>query len=362
MPKAGSTALQAGLANARDRLARQGILYPRGPFISRTHNFLIAGIEERKRQLPRLLRNAYRDRMGDIEPAFRAWMADLRSSIASRRPDTMVLSSEWLFRLRGDSRFDRLSEVLRGFGDSIEVVAYVRRPSDQYLSAAQQILKGSHVIKPVAPIRYRAALEGFARIADRMHVVKYDRAAFPEGDIVRHFLVTFLPQASGIGETIVDKAVNATISAEGMSILADYRRINHRRRRNRFTADTDRLLVAIRAADQFAGGDARPRLLAPVREEIDRASEDILWLREAYGVVFDGIDYDAVVAPLLPVREMKRRAKRIEEICVVDPARREKVLMRAIHVIASDSPSAKSSERWRRISRWLGFGGASARR
>ena len=53
MPKAGSTALQAALANARGRLDRQGVLYPRGPFISRTHNFLIAGLEDRKRELPR---------------------------------------------------------------------------------------------------------------------------------------------------------------------------------------------------------------------------------------------------------------------------------------------------------------------
>jgi hypothetical protein len=122
------------------------------------------------------------------------------------------------------------------------------------------------------------------------------------------------------------------------------------------------LLLAIRAADDYVGGDMRPRLLGPVRDEIDRASDDILWLRDVHGIVFDGIDYAAVVPPARPVRETKRRAKRIEEICVVDPVRREKVLMRAMHSLAADSPAGKASERWRRVSRWLGLGGASGRR
>jgi hypothetical protein len=362
MPKAGSTALQAALAGARDRLARQGILYPRGPFIPRTHNFFIAGIEERKRELPRLLRNAYRERMDEIEPVFAKWMAELGASLAARRPDTLILSSEWLFRLRGDSKFDRLNEILRGLGDTVEVVAYVRRPSDQYLSAAQQILKGSHVIKPVAPIRYRTPLEGFARIADKIHVVKYDRAAFPQGDIVRHFLQTFIPEARDIGEIGGDiPAVNTTISAEGMSILADYRRVNHRRRRNRFTADTDRVLRAIRAADAAVSGDLRPRLLEPVRTAIDLASDDLLWLRDAHGIVFDGIDYDRIVAPILPIRETKHRPKRIDEICVIDPERREKLMMRTLHALATETKAARSAGLWRALSLWLKGHAASAR-
>ncbi len=361
MPKAGSSALQAALAAERDRLARLGILYPRGPFIPRTHNFLLAGIAEKKRELPRLLHNAYRDRLDDIEPAFAAWMASLKAAIASRRPETLVLSSEWLFRLRADSKFDRLSAILGSLGGSVEVVAFVRRPSDQYLSSAQQILKGSHVIKPVAPIRYRAPLEGFARIADRMHVVKYDRSAFPEGDIVRHFLQTFMPEASHVAMAAGANAVNATISAEGMYVLARYRRVNHRRRRNRFTADTDRLLEAIRAADVSVGGDLRPRLLEPVRDAIDLASDDLLWLRDTYGIVFDGIDYDRIVAPSVPIREMKYRPKRIDEICVIDPERLDKLTMRTMNALATD-PKLLRVGLFRTLSLWLGGPAASRRR
>ncbi|MCB1500789.1 MAG: hypothetical protein KDK07_13535 [Bauldia sp.] len=354
MPKAGSTALQTALAGARDRLARCDVLYPRGPFIPRTHNFLIAGIEERKRELPRLLRNAYGDRMDQIAPAFERWMADLRSAAARHPSGTLILSSEWLFRLRGDSKFDRLKDILRGLGDTIEVVAYVRRPSDQYLSAAQQILKGSHVIKPIAPIRYRTPLEGFARIADRLHVVKYDRAAFPQGDIVRHFLESFVPAARDIVNAGGDHAANTTISAEGMAILAEYRRINHRRRRNRFTADTDRLLRAIRTADLAIGGDLRPRLLDPVRDAVDLASDDLLWLRDAYGIVFAGVDYDRIAPPDGPIRDIKQRLGRVEEICVIDPVRRDKLTMKTMRVLAGDGASFVAAPRpLQTISLWL---------
>jgi hypothetical protein len=365
MPKAGSTALQAALADARSRLAHQGILYPRGPLISRTHNFIMAGLEERPREMPRLLRNAYRGRLDEIAPAFDAWLAELRSGIASRRPGTLILSSEWLFRLRGEQRFDRLAEILRSLGDRIEVIAYVRRPSDQYLSSAQQILKGSHIIKPVAPIRYRGPIEGFTRIADQVHVLKYDRAAFPDGDIVRHFLATFTPgvvAAGGGGGDSAVAAVNATISAEGMAILAAYRRINHRRHRNRFTADTDRVLRAIRAADLAVGGNVRPRLRAPVRDEIDLASDDLLWLRDVYGIVFDGIDYGCIVAPDLPIRETKRRPKSIGEICEIDAERYDDVLMRTMHALAGGESPARASGGFRTLGLWLTGRKASAKR
>ena len=224
--------LQVALSQAREVLARRGVLYPRGPVISRTHNFLMAGTDPQR--LPRLYRQEFGERLGEIEPTFNAWVAEMKAAIAAKRPKAMILSGESLFRLRGKRRFDRLAGILRELGDTVDVVAYVRRPADHYLSSVQQVLRASHVIKPVAPVAYRASLENFAhRVADRMHVVKYDRAAFPEGDIVRHFLDTFVPEARDIGEA-VDQEVNATISAEGMSVLSDYRRVIHSNRRNHF--------------------------------------------------------------------------------------------------------------------------------
>src|SRR5690606_593859 len=148
---------------------------------------------------------------------------------------------------------------------------------------------------------------GFARIADTIHVVRYDRDAFPGGDIVRHFLAAFVPDAVDLVPAGGAREANATISAEGMAILAGYRRVNHPRRRGRFTPDTDRVIAAIREADRAVGGALRPRLLEPVRAAIDHGSEDVLWLRDAYGIVFDGIDYSRITpAPPAPDRKKKK--------------------------------------------------------
>ncbi len=369
MPKAGSTALQQALAGGRDRLGRQGILYPRAPLFPDSQNFLVAGVEERRHALPRMIRSAYDGRMDEIGPAFTRWMADIRASIAATRPETMVLSSEWLFGLRGQQKFDRLAELLRGFGGPFEVVAYVRRPADQYLSAVQQTLKGSHAIRPVTAVRYRTPLEGFARVADAVRVVRYDRAAFPGGDIVRDFLEAFLPGAD-LAANPGGNTANATISAEGMAILAGYRRANHRKSRGRFTPDTDRLIAAIRDADAAVGGTIRPNLRPEVASAVDAASNDVLWLRDTYGIVFDGLDYDRVAdAPATkadldegkdePARldrkaakAAKARPKQIEEICIVDPDRHHELLMRTLHGLASAGRAAPPTS-WRGVSLWL---------
>ena len=356
MPKAGSTALQQALAGGRDRLGRQGILYPRAPLFSDSQNFLVAGVEARRHALPRMIRTAFEGRMDQIGPTFARWMRDMEASIASARPETMVLSSEWLFGLRGEQKFDRLAELLRRFGDRIEVVAYVRRPADQYLSTVQQTLKGSHAIRPLSAVRYRTPLEGFARVADAIRVVRYDRSDFPGGDIVRDFRETFLPGAE-LGETPGGGAANASISAEGMAILAGYRRANHRKSRRRFTPDTDRLIAAIRDADAAIGGEVRPRLRPEVAAAIDAASADVLWLRDTYGIVFDGLNYDRV-GPASDTEDAapgaaKPRRREVAEICVVDPDRHHELTMRTLHGLASSGRGAAPPSALRGVSRWL---------
>ena len=306
--------------------------------------------------------------MEEVGPDFARWLESIRAKVASSRPEALVLSSEWLFALRGASKFDRLGTLLASLGGTVEVVAYVRRPSDQYLSAIQQTLKGSHAIRPPAAVRYRTPLEGFARIAGRVHVVRYDRAAFPEGDIVRHFVASFLPAAAGAFADSGARSANTTISAEGMAILAGYRRVNHRRSRGRFTADTDRLIAAIRAADAAIGDDARPHLLPAVRAAVDGASEDVLWLRDTHGIVFDGLDYGNVAAVPPPARvtgedgrRRKVRPSGVEEICAVDPERRQELTMRVMHALAEAAPPPPAAP-LRGVSLWLRGRAGRARR
>ena len=80
-------------------------------------------------------------------------------------------------------------------------------------------------------------------------------------------------------------------------------------------------------------------MLEQVRDAIDLGSEDILWLRDAYGIVFADVDYGRVGAvPWLT----KVKPMHIEAICEVDPERREKVLMRTLHELAAELKGGRS--------------------
>jgi hypothetical protein len=329
MPKAGSSALQLACARSRRDLARRGVLYPKSPISARHHNLLAAGLRMPGGRLPRRIAAAHGDRLLAGPDSVADWIASAKAEAGAVWAETLVLSSESLFRLSGEDSFRRLESLLRGPSDSLEIVAYVRRPSEHYLSSVQQILKASHRIRPLRPVRYRTALEGFARIADRLHVIKYDRSAFPDGDIFGDFL-RLVPGAGGLAAPRGEGDTNVSISAEGMALLFDYRRLVHSQSRNRFTPDSERLLRAIRAAERRVGGEAAPRLIEAIREAVDLASEDILWLRDRHGIVFDGVDYGRVGTALLTTRP-----ERIESICVVDPDRREALLMRTVQALAN---------------------------
>ena len=212
MSKSGSTAIQHGLVALRERLLEQGYLYPTGMLTQHNQSSLIAAVDPPDK-LPRYFRPRYGNKPHKVARDFDAWIADIRTQIDRHRPKTVLMSGQTLFKLVRPDQFEKLAAVLRPLCDEIEVVAYLRRPSDFYLSSAQQILKADHRIKPIAPPDYRAPLEGFRSIADRLHVFPYDRAQFPGGDVLRHFMDTFCPDA--VPEEGLPKiAANVSLSAE----------------------------------------------------------------------------------------------------------------------------------------------------
>ena len=241
------------------------------------------------------------------------------------------MSAQTLFKLARPDHFEKLAAVLRPLCDEIDVVAYLRRPSDFYVSSAQQILKADHRIKPLAPPDYRAPLEGFAAMSDRLHVFPYDRTLFPGGDVMRHFTETFCPDAVP-EEGLPRIAANVSISAESLAILAAYRRKHHADKPGRFTKDSNRLLEALAAADAELTGNTRLKLKPELARMIDQGSPDLLWLRETHGVVFDGIDYDHLV-PM----ETLPRPNRIAEICNVDRKRKAATALHAMRHLAEQA-------------------------
>ena len=320
MPKTGTSALQAVLSAGHDDLARSGVLYPKTP--DGTHNFLVAGFS---RYPPRTIRHRYRHDPAALEHDFAVWWDNIKTQIADRKPDLVVMSGEAMFRPLG--RFKgKPKALLTQISKDILVAAYVRRPSSYYLSHAQQKLKGSHQLEPPRAIRYRPILAAYQ--ADfPLQVVPYQRESLKDGDIVADFLTRFLPGIAIAPPSADAGELNETLAAEAMSILQEYRETFMRDANNRFTRQSDRLLRVLQKA--AAKLELRkPELFPHLRDYIDQSSEDLTWLQDEFGIRFAGIDY-ARVGSADPSCRMGRRP-RVDEICAVDAGNRQKLLMQIV--------------------------------
>ncbi len=330
MEKTGSSALQAAFAETRRAMKVAGILYPRGAY---NHNFLIAGIVPPSR-FGRVFRQHYAGDDEAVQSDFAAFWGNIVDAIERIRPPVVLMSAESLFNGLGHAGAEPLRSLLAPLGRQVEIVCYVRRPSEHFLSQVQQNLKASWAIDPVRPVTYRRSLAAAVAASDRLHVIPYDRSRFPDGDIVADFASRFLPEAEAElrAATIPDR--NASMSAEAMDIVQEFRRVHHADDNDRFTRDTGLLRRRLAERQAEIGGDWRPQLLPHVRHHVDHSSADILWLRDTFGIGFDGIDYQAVAAhPGLDVTS-------VGEICIVDPARRA-ALAEVVDVTTLSEPTER---------------------
>ena len=220
MPKAGSTALQAALVAARRPLRKAGVLYPKGAF---NHNFLVAGVAPPDR-LGRVFAQQYQGDADRIRVDFAAFWQGIVAAIDRRRPEVVVLSAETMFSGLWSGGPEPLRRLVAPLDARLEIVCYVRRPSDYYLSMAQQQLKASSTLPVAGPVGYRRPLEAARAVADAVHVIAYDRAQFPDGDIVADFATRFLPAAGAGLRAVPDPKVKPSMSAEAMDIVQAFRR------------------------------------------------------------------------------------------------------------------------------------------
>ena len=312
MPKAGSTALQAALVAARRPLRKAGVLYPKGAF---NHNFLVAGVAPPDR-LGRVFAQQYRGDADRIRVDFAAFWQGIVAAIDRRRPEVVVLSAETMFGGLWSGGPEPLRRLVAPLDARLEIVCYVRRPSDYYLSMAQQQLKASSTLPAAGPVGYRRPLEAARAVADAVHVVAYDRAQFPGGDIVADFATRFLPEARAGLRAVPDPKVKPSMSAEAMDIVQAFRRERHAGEDDRFTRGTGLLMRRLAEREAELGGQRRPQLLPALRARIDQSSADLIFLRDAFGIVFEGIDYGAIATA------EGLRPDSVGDICSVDAERR----------------------------------------
>lgn len=312
MGKTGTTHLQETLTRLRGPLGERGVLYPnlrRKP----NHNVLVLGARHPERW-PRGFRQLY-PRPEDGQREFNIAWSQLVDQIETASPEVTVLSGEFFFY---DLREGSLHERLGQLADSVTVCAYVRRPSDGYLSILQQALKASSKFSAPGPLRVRGTIDSYRQRFDQVLMRAYDSSSMVNGDIVDDFLTNFVPQAVPLRTPPRDiQRSNESMSAEAMQLIQDHR-IAHvgRELDNVATQRTNRLLDVVRSMDSVVPGRTRPKLHAAVRVAVDRASSDLLWLRDE-GVTFAEIDYENVDGAGAAMDGLVS----VSDVCEVDQAR-----------------------------------------
>lgn len=294
MPKTGSTALQLCLRASKAQLLEAGVLYPDNPpgCGFNNHRLLIAGYTPFLR-LPRHIRRVPEYTRANMGARYAEFLDHLAVQVAQAAPEVVILSSESLFRRPSRRARASLRAVLPPGTGAVDVAAYVRRPSEQYLSNLQQRLRNSWRIGPLWVPPMAGILAGYADLfgADAVRPRLFDRAALKDGDIVADFLEAWLPEAGlDPGALLRGANDNQSVSAESMDILRRYRRAFHAEVDNVIAPDSVKLVRALRRLEPVVGA-ARPRLHPAVAARLDLSRPDPLVLRDRWGIEFRDFDY-----------------------------------------------------------------------
>jgi hypothetical protein len=186
-------------------------------------------------------------------------------------------------------------------------------------------LKASSEIKRPASLEYRPFIILYMEIVDELHVIPFIREQMPDKDIALDFATRFLPDCFEEIKACAGEIVNETISAEAMSILFSYRRNCHPQQNGIHTPGTRALLGILRQCERQAGLYTRPTLRSEIASAIETHCEDLVWLRESFGIAFDRLKGSPSTA--VP----KTAFRCVEDVCVVDGAKREQLLMLTVN-------------------------------
>jgi hypothetical protein len=322
--KTGSSALQSTFARSARYLAGRGVLFPVPRFgLGERNHKLYASQCAAPGRLPRHMSG----RPERLQARFERFHATALARVAERRPDLVLLSSESLFFRLDSGRVERFRAVLAAFGAGPPgFVAYLRRPSEHYLSLLQQGLKAAAAVPQPGPPRLRRAIAGWQEAfgPDSLALHLFYRSALEGGDVVDDFVARHLaPYGVEAGALSRSGEVNVSLGPESILLMQAYRARFHGPREDRFAWDSNALRRALQEADA-ATGAPRPRLRPGIAELIDHGNGDALWLRDRFGIAFPGLDYRQLEAGPRPPRP--DRALGLEEIVETDPERRAAIL------------------------------------
>ena len=325
MPKTGTSALQATLAQGRSKLLEQNILYPE--IVHTNHDILAAGYRPLN-DLSRQYRQLYENSIDKLNSDFGEWWGKVKSEVERQQPEMIILSGELMF---SQWRVKALRERLEEITTDIRVVIYVRQPSKHFLSLAHQQLRMSSKIGPWRGSRIRPIIEEFSK-EFIVTVIAYERSNLKNQDITSDFIARFIPRITGIFESTAVQEVNPSYSPEAMAIMQKFRLEVYPDNDDIYFPESHFFLTALDKASTLTKGTALI-LREEIANAIDYSTAELGWLRDVHGVVFSDLDYRKIGSA--PPFTIPAAGVLVEDICRVDAAAYNRLLMLTMHGLAN---------------------------
>ena len=318
--KAGSTAIQNTCAAHRDILEQAGILYPKVGS-KNDHSMLLPAILDDQELLGNLNRRSPEGRATGAEESRALWRT-LADDVATSRNQILLLSSEFIFGLRPQS-LERFLSRLRVLSDNIEVIVYLRDPCDHYLSSAQQVLKyGASVKDPRSIQNYGHKLRRLDLFfPDRVRRKVYSRDLLVQGDVSIDLLSELLTPEHLSELDISPSISNSSMSSEAMALLRKFNIVNWGERRIVGSPMNKVILKGI--SELEAKGSYTKAVLRPEIHDIVTGIhvQDMLWIKEHYGLRFAGFNYAAApIEALSDEKDSRLSQLEVEDIVTYDSA------------------------------------------
>ncbi|WP_310618794.1 hypothetical protein [Flexibacterium corallicola] len=179
------------------------------------------------------------------------------------------------------------------FISEVEIVVYLRKPSDFYLSYLQQSFKSANRIVRPTMLKYGNSLQNwemFGELKPRL----FAKDALVQGDIIADYFKHYLPDVYK-SPKLTHYTQNETISAEGMQILLEYQKVSYEKGKPKNQTRTRKLLSEIKKAERKKGKFdyyTKPKLHQRVSTVIDSDNEDAHYIYDKYGVDLGTLDLD----------------------------------------------------------------------
>jgi hypothetical protein len=273
--KCGSTSIQAALADARNALLSDGILYD--PIGRGSGHFAYAALM------------GFTTR-GGVEQDKSAALHNIHSIsafVANNPVKFLLFSAESFFR-RGPASIIEVLQKLDVRIEGIHIIAYVRNHADLYLSLVQQQLKASHTF--CLPENFALHAARTLRRWQSNHLCRsvnlriFDAKTLRNGSVVADFEEVLRGITGVEGIVLQDVRENESISAEQMIAMQDFRRDFLGGIPNRFHPYSTRTVLLFSRLNLCYGlVKTKPQLSALARALVMRTNmQDILMLEKMF--------------------------------------------------------------------------------